>query len=193
MNEIRNLPPHRFNLVQRGDTNLDIPTNWESDTVCYVVDSDGRVLPFQFDKDSARIWCEESNASRRTVDLMGGATSRYGDDVVNFDLRATDGIADSVESFGEHFPPNSVPKIIADNPRATFLPYVSESLESGGTIVVRGNRSNKFVGEILDGTAEGIDGFVASSARVIDNPGTFLRTDGSPVRGTIWEIILRKK
>ena len=43
----------------------------------YVVDPDGRVLPFQFDKDSARIWCEKSNAPRGVVDRQG----------LNYDLK----------------------------------------------------------------------------------------------------------
>ena len=130
----------------------------------------------------------------RTVDLMGGPTSRYGDDVINFDLRATNGIADSVESFGRHFPPKSVPRIVADNPQARFLPHVVESLEDAGSIVIRGNRSNRFVREILDGTADGLDGFnTVQPGKTIPNPGNYLRTDGTPVQGTIWEIILEKK
>ena len=54
---------------QRGFTVLEA-----SDTVCYVVDPDGKVLPFQFDKDSARIWCEKSNASTRAT--VGSSLSK---------------------------------------------------------------------------------------------------------------------
>ena len=54
--------------IQRGFT-----VQEASDGIHYeIVTSDGRVLPFRFsDVDSARIWCEESNASRGGVPRIG--------------------------------------------------------------------------------------------------------------------------
>lgn len=34
---------------------------------------------------------------------------------------------------------------------------------------------------------------ITTTTRQIKNPGTFLRTDGKPVRGNIWEVVLKKR
>ena len=55
------------NAVHASENQRGFTVQEASGTVYYVVDPDGRVLPFQFDKDSARIWCEKSNAPRGSM------------------------------------------------------------------------------------------------------------------------------
>ena len=126
------------------------------------------------------------------VDLMGGTNGTPG--YTNYDLSAgSGGIADDVVNFGRHFPANSVGEIVVNNPQAHFLQHVENSLQSGGTITVRGTMSNKYFNKIYNGKADGLSNFtVISKVTDVPSPG-YLQTGGDPIIGKINEIVLRKR
>jgi len=131
------------------------------------------------------------------VDLMGGTGgSKLGSGWINYDLEASglSGISDDVANFSKHFPQGSVSEIVANNPQTTFLSEVTPSLESGGTITVRGNMTNKYFKGIYNGKAEGLENYnVISRTENVPNKG-YMKTGGNdPVTGKINEIILMKK
>ncbi len=107
------------------------------------------------------------------VDLMGGEHSRYGSDqFINYDIKAISGIRDDVTNFKNHFANNTVNQIVVDNPRANFLEYVTDALQAGGTITVRGGMSNSFFNSIVNGKAKGLENYeVLSKKTTVDNPG----------------------
>jgi RHS repeat-associated protein len=132
------------------------------------------------------------------VDLMGGRYPSLGSRWLNYDMEARFGIADDVSNFSRHFGKNSVGRIIANNPQAEFLQSVSESLESGGTITVRGQMSNKYFKNIWNGKADGLGNFevVPNSMKTGLSTDGYTRTDGTPLGGdsnSLNEITLKKK
>ena len=123
------------------------------------------------------------------VDLMGGAfgTPTY----TNYDLNAVVGIKDDVNNFDKHFKSNSVSEIMVNNPQAEFLDKVTPSLEEGGTMVIRGQFSNKFFAKIWD--AKEIPGYdITKRTRDISSEG-YSKTNGDPIKGNMNEIILQKQ
>lgn len=139
---------------------------------------------------------EQPNQSRSgsKVDLMGGEKSRYGGEYINYSKNAKIGIRDDVRNFKNHFGKNSISEIIVDNPQDVFLEHVTEALQKGGTITIRGNMTNKFFNKIFDEKAPGMEAFeVLKKNKDVKNPG-YLMSDGkTEVRGQINEIILKKK
>lgn len=71
---------------------------------------------------------------------------------------------------------------------------VTEALQKGGTITIRGNMSNKFFNKIFNEKASGMEGFkVLKKMENVDNPG-YLQSDGqTKVKGQINEIVIEKK
>ena len=135
----------------------------------------------------------EESVGSTNVDLMGGRQSRYGPGFINYDLKAATGITDDVVNFKRYFPKNSVTKIIVDNPQAEFLQHVSESLEDGGVIIVRGNMSNKYFKSVYEGKAKGMEDFEVSVMKPnVENPG-YKKTSGEDIQGQINELQLKKK
>ncbi len=128
------------------------------------------------------------------VDLMGGEASRYGSGFIDFDKNAKVGIQDDVANFGNHFGKNTIKEMIVDNPQATFLNYVTDAMQTDGTVTIRGSMSNKYFNSIYNGKAEGLEGFeILSKKENITNPG-YKQTGGKkPVKGAINEIVLKKK
>jgi len=130
---------------------------------------------------------------RAQVDLMGGKASSLGRPWINFDKAATKGIADDVANFGKHFGKNTVAEIVVNNPQAEFLQHVTDALEEGGTITVRGNLSNKYFKSIYNGKAKGLENFEVTEVRQnVPNQG-YTTTGGEDIRGEIHEIRLTKK
>jgi RHS repeat-associated protein len=130
------------------------------------------------------------------VDLMGGPNSKY-KDFINYDKEAQSGIRGDVKDFGEHFGESTVNQMVVDNPRADFLNNVSSSIEKDGTIIIRGQLSNKNFNKIWEGKAEGLTDFeVVPNSRKsnLSNEG-YKTTDGKPLGGenNLHEIILKKK
>jgi hypothetical protein len=132
------------------------------------------------------------------VDLMGGERSRYVNNYINYDIKAQEGIADAVGNFSNHFGKNTVGEIVANNPQASFLEHVGESLRSDGIITVRGQMNNKYFAEIWNGTAKGMEGYEVIPGSKVTGLSTkgYNRTDGTPLRGaenSLNEIKLIKK
>ncbi len=137
----------------------------------------------------------EDNLPKVKVDLMGGPTSRYGKGWINFDLAnvSKTGITTNVESFGKYFPNGSVAEIICDNPRADFIKYVKDQIKEGGTIIVRGTKSNSYFNKIYNGKAEGLEDFeIIETNPNYSNEG-HKTTDGDPIKGQMIELKLTKK
>ncbi|MDQ6609044.1 MAG: hypothetical protein M3Y85_04405, partial [Bacteroidota bacterium] len=132
------------------------------------------------------------------VDLMGGTASKLGTGWINFDRAARVGIADDVANFSNHFAKGSVKEIVANNPRAEFLGNVTEALQGGGTITVRGQMANGFFKEIWNGTAKGMEGYnvVNGSKKTGLSTEGYFQEGNKPLRGdanSLNEIILKKK
>jgi hypothetical protein len=125
---------------------------------------------------------------------MGGDKSKLGAGWKNYDLAATEGVADDVANLGKHFQPGELAEVVANNPRAEFLQHVGPVMEQGGTVTVRGNMANKFFKQVWEGKAPGIEGFeVVSKTENVPNLG-YTQTGGAkPVQGQINEIVLKKK
>jgi hypothetical protein len=128
------------------------------------------------------------------LDLMGGTESKLGPEWTNYDIAATEGIADDVANLSKHFQPGELTEVVANNPRAHFLDHLGPLMEEGGTVTVRGTMTNKFFRKIWDGKAAGFDAFeVVSTTEDVPNLG-YRQTGGvRPVQGQINEIVLRKK
>ena len=119
---------------------------------------------------------------------MGGKTGTPG--YTNYDLQATNGIVDDVANFGKHYGPNSVSDLVVNNPQAAFLEAVTPSMQSGGRITLRGQFANKNFSNVWD--ASEISGYkVISRQRGISSSG-YTKTNGSPIKGSMNEIILEK-
>jgi RHS repeat-associated protein len=130
-----------------------------------------------------------SMPSRHKVDLMGGKSGTPG--YINYDIQATTGISDDVANFGQHFGPNSVTELIVNNPMAPFLEHVTPAIQTGGRVVIRGQMANKNFKSIWN--SKGVPGFKEiGRASGIQSTG-FTKTDGSPIEGTMNEIILEKE
>lgn len=124
------------------------------------------------------------------VDLMGGKNGTKG--YTNFDKVAETGIVDDVANFGEHFGKGAVYEVVVSNLQASFLKEVTNSMQSGGKIIVRGTMSNKFFNKIFNGKADGLNGYNVKSKTInVENKG-YTRTDVKPVTGQINEIILER-
>ena len=79
-----------------------------------------------------------------------------------------------------------------NNPQASFMQHVEESIKSGGTMTIRGTMSNKYFNKIFN-NAEGLESFnVVKKTTDVKNAG-YQRTDGAAVQGQINEIVLQKK
>lgn len=131
----------------------------------------------------------------RNVDLMGGPeTSLNG--FKNFDLADNGlGISDFASNFGNYFKPGSLKNILVNNPQATFLEEISESLAKGGNVTVRGTINNPYFKSISNGKAVGLNGYEVVSHRTgLSNKG-YKKSDGTPIGGqnNINEVILKKK
>lgn len=132
---------------------------------------------------------------RKVLDFMGGQVSKYVG-ALNIDRQATSGFKGSLAEFAEFLRKNDVlasaDEIIADNPQATFLSEAADALKQGGTITVRGNKSNAYFQEAFDGTAEGLDNFTVVSTTLDVASDGMKRTDGTPIQGAVNEIVLQK-
>lgn len=125
------------------------------------------------------------------LDFFCGAKSSYKNGV-SIDPKAIDGFKGTVGEFAEQFAGSKVGQIVADNPQATFLSEATQLLEGGGTLTVRGTMSNKYFNSIVNGKADGLDGFkVIQNATEVSGKG-FSRTDGQPIQGKMFEIILER-
>jgi hypothetical protein len=108
----------------------------------------------------------------------------------NYDLKNNAGIVDDVANFSKHYDPSSVFRIEIANPQAPFLESVTNSMAKGGKIILRGQFANKNFSNIWD--AKTINGYkVLSRTTGISSEGYF-KTDGTPIKGTMNEIILEK-
>ncbi|PJZ82986.1 hypothetical protein CH364_18565, partial [Leptospira harrisiae] len=123
------------------------------------------------------------------VDLMGGNKGTPG--YKNYDLQATNGIADDVANFGKHFGPNSVGELVVNNPQTSFLAQVTPAIRPGGTITLRGQFANSNFSTIWD--APNVPGYKTISRKTGLSPKGYTKSTGSPIIGTMNEIILEKE
>jgi RHS repeat-associated protein len=124
------------------------------------------------------------------VDLMSGPKGRSG--FVTFDIVEGADISDDVVNFGKHFKKGTIDIMEVNNPQASFMQHVEESIKSGGTMTIRGTMSNKYFNKIFN-NAEGLESFnVVKKTTDVKNAG-YQRTDGAAVQGQINEIVLQKK
>lgn len=135
--------------------------------------------------------------SRRVIDvpnveLMGGRKSSL-KGYLNYDINATVGVKDDVANFGIYFNKNSLQNIEVNNPQANFLHSISGSLSNEGKVTVRGTMSNPYFNKIWNGKAEGLDGYhIINRTQDVYNNG-YLKTNGTPIKGQINQIILKKQ
>jgi len=73
-------------------------------------------------------------------------------------------------------------------------PEVSRVLESGGTVEITGGLKNGTFNKLYKMSEAELQeaGYTLVSKREIPNPVKGNRTDGEPVRGSVFEIVLRK-
>lgn len=99
----------------------------------------------------------------KKIDLMGGKTSQLGDDFVNIDIVAEQGIKGDVTKLSQFIKPNSVDEIIVSNPfpnaqyagpKEFFLSESSEVMKSGSKMTINGTISNKFFKNITAANIE---------------------------------------
>nr|WP_281382922.1 hypothetical protein [Prosthecobacter dejongeii] len=85
---------------------------------------------------------------QQIVEVFGGENSQI-PGAINVDLRAQQGIKDSVENISRHFAPKSQDLIVASNPYGlpmeAWLIEASKVLKKGGRIVINGTKGNKFI------------------------------------------------
>jgi RHS repeat-associated protein len=122
------------------------------------------------------------------VDLMGGKTGTPG--YINYDLQATNGIADDVANFGNHFGTGTVGEMLVNNPMAPFLEQVTPSLQKGARLTIRGQFANKYFRTVWDATD--IPGYKVIDRQRGISPAPYFKTDGTPIQGTMNELILEK-
>lgn len=128
------------------------------------------------------------NVAGGKVDLMGGKNGTKG--FLNYDKQAIRGINDDVANFSKYFGNSSINEMTVNNPMSLFLNEVTPSIQSGGTLTIRGQFSNSYFSKIWDATD--IPGYnVIGRTRNISSQG-FTKTNGSPINGSMNEIILRK-
>ena len=130
---------------------------------------------------------------RFKVDLMGGPKTNRAK-FINYDLDALEGIKADVKDFSKFFAKNAVDEIVVNNPRAQFLQHVSESLESGGTITIRGQMANPYFSEIWN--AKTHTSFEIIGRKTGLSIEGYFQTSGEPLRGasnSLNEIVLKKK
>ena len=131
------------------------------------------------------------------LDFFGGATSKYAKGL-SIDPLASSGFKGTIGQFSEIFAGNKFKQIIADNPQG-YMDYLKDAanlLEKGGTIAVRGTKSNPYFNQILKGKANGLESFdiIQNAIKISDElKATMKRTDGTDITGDIYEIILKRK
>ncbi|MGN6641306.1 MAG: RHS repeat domain-containing protein [Mucilaginibacter sp.] len=135
------------------------------------------------------------------LDFFGGSTSNTRG-AINIDPQAQSGFKGTIEEFVQVAKKSrimgGVDKIIANNPYgySDYLADAAQLLKKGGTITVRGTESNRFFNQILKGTAKGLDEFEVVEQQTLvpkDLKKTMKTTSGKPVKGDVYEIILKRK
>ncbi|MEL1244930.1 RHS repeat-associated core domain-containing protein [Flavobacterium sp. DGU11] len=140
-------------------------------------------------------------SGKKILDFFGGSKSRY-NFALNIDVQATQGFRGSISSFSKIMKKldlfGSVDNIIANNPYgySDYLVDASKLLKEKGTIIIRGSLSNKYFNQIVNGTANGLGNFniLQNLQKVSKSIKAGMKTtDGKPIQGDIYEIILQKK
>uniref|UniRef100_UPI002ED6BA28 RHS repeat domain-containing protein n=1 Tax=Flavobacterium sp. C4GT6 TaxID=3103818 RepID=UPI002ED6BA28 len=140
-------------------------------------------------------------SGKKILDFFGGSKSRY-NFALNIDLQATQGFRGTISSFTKVMKEldllGTVDNIIANNPYgySDYLVDAAKLLTKQGTIIIRGSLSNKYFNQIVKGTANGLDKFdVLQKVEKVSNTikSGMKTTDGKPIQGDIYEIILQKK
>ncbi|MCL2360114.1 MAG: RHS repeat-associated core domain-containing protein, partial [Candidatus Bathyarchaeota archaeon] len=137
-----------------------------------------------------------SSPARRNGMLNIGAGARPVDGAFNVDIdpRATGVFRGNVNSLG-NVATRSQSQVIIANPQFNSLtPEVRRVMQSGGVLNITGGRSNSHFKQIFNMTPQQLQsqGFTLISRGQIapNNPG--LRTDGTQIRGALYQILLQR-
>lgn len=130
------------------------------------------------------------------LDFFGGPKSNLPNGL-SIDPAATNGFKGTIQEFAAQNQGKLFKSIQANNPYgyAGFIDDAAVLLDDGGTITVRGTMSNKYFAQVANGTASGLDNFVVikNAAKVSDAVKAGMKTtNGVPIQGDVYEIILKK-
>lgn len=139
------------------------------------------------------------------IDLMGGTTTKFGNDFVNIDIAAERGIIGSSTDLSKFIPPNSVQEIIVNNPfnptiKNPFELFLNDCylvLKGGGTIRINGQMQNPLFKKISKEACEELGFEVLEFRGSLPNEFAgveYFTTQGSKINpSTMTSILLKKK
>jgi len=135
-------------------------------------------------------------SGKKVLDFFGGSKSTI-KGALNIDKAAEQGIRGTISQFEELAKRNNllgtIDEITANNPQDIFLTEAANLLKSGGTLTVRGTKTNQYFQKIFNESANGFDNFETISRTLDVSKEGMKREDGMDIFGQVNEIILRRK